>query len=78
MDEDGGVTLRAPLDFEQHEEMTVQVAAFDGLFYSLENASILVSVFPVNKHKPQFSQTFYEAYISENMEQGAFMPSWIE
>ena len=67
----GGVQLKVPLDFEKHGELLLEIGAFDGLFYSMQNATVLVSVYPVNEHKPQFPNTSYEAFIMENAPPGS-------
>ena len=66
VDLDGNLRLLAALDFEQHEELVVTIAAFDGIFHSSANASVHVTVQPINEHKPRFSASSYTAEIAEN------------
>ena len=68
---DGSVMLKTPLDFEQHQELVLEVAAFDGIFYSAENATVHISVYPLNEHKPQFSRATYETFLPENSPTGS-------
>ena len=66
IDSEGYLRLIEILDFEEYVEVIVEIAAFDGSLYSSQNATLNVFVYPLNEHRPYFSETSYTVSITEN------------
>ena len=71
IDQEGYVRLLTPLDFELVTEYVVRVRLFDGTHYSIDNAVIHLSVYPVNEHRPEFDQNSYQMALAENSPPGS-------
>ena len=70
---EGFVFLTSPLDYEQTTQYVLNIRAFDGVDYSDDNATLRVSVYPVNDHKPQFDLEVYTDTLVENSPPGFLM-----
>lgn len=54
------------LDYERNQTYTISIRAFDGLYYSSNNASVVVSISDVNDNNPIFRPMYYSVSIPEN------------
>ncbi len=73
IDSDGLVFLTTPLDYELATRYLLTIRAFDGMDYSDNNATLRVSVFPVNEHRPMFDRQVYRATLAENSPPGSLL-----
>ena len=74
---EGSMWLTTPLDFEQVTEYVVKVRASDGSHFSEDNATVLVSVYPVNEHRPKFDQDVYRTVLAENSPPGSLQIEFV-
>ena len=54
------------LDYERTRNYTILIQAYDGIHYSSNNATVVVSISDVNDNNPVFIKSYYSVAIPEN------------
>ena len=71
INDSGSLQLVRALDYEMVQEVTVQVNASDGTFYSPVPATVQITIQPENDNRPVFTNPDINASLAENLPQNS-------
>jgi len=69
INDDGSLQLIRALDYESVQEITLQINASDGTFYSSVPATVHITIQPENDNHPVFAKLEINASLAENLPQ---------